>query len=323
MAELTELLDQLRIRLPDIEGLQPLTGGASSLTFAGQRRGQRIVVKVAPPGLAPTKHRDVLRQCRIIKSLGNTTVPVPAVLSEDAGNPPEIPPLFTMSWIDGSSCEPLFDSDDSTDSAVPERFRSAAVTLARLHGVQPSDIGLADEPVVGVEAEVERWCLAIETVDVEFAPGWRDVAAALQASRPEPLARAVVHGDFRLGNLLSVEDRITGVIDWEIWSVGDPRVDVGWFLINSDPQTYRRATPYTGRTPPPEELASIYEKAVGARVPDLGWFQALACFKSVAIWSLIVKHNRRRKSPDASLEEMSEVLPHLLIRAESLLGQKS
>ncbi len=50
---------------------------------------------------------------------------------------------------------------------------------------------------------------------------------------------AVVHGDFRLGNLLAVDERITAVIDWEIWSVGDPRIDLGWFLVNADPETYR------------------------------------------------------------------------------------
>ncbi|MDT5175432.1 MAG: hypothetical protein QOG37_2683 [Mycobacterium sp.] len=278
------------------------------------------MVKVAPPGLPPTGHRDVLRQCRIIKALGTTAVPVPEVLWEDAGTPPAQPPLFVMSLVDGSSLEPLFDLDSAGNvkPVVAERFRSAATTLAQLHRIQPRAIGLADEPV-GTGVEIERWCRTLETVDPALAPGWREVGAELAASVPSPLDPAVVHGDFRLGNLLAVEDRITGVIDWEIWSVGDPRVDAGWFLINCDPQTYRRPTPYVGRTPAPAELASVYQAAVGFPVPDLAWFQALACFKSVATWSLIVKHNRRRTRPDASLESMSEALPHLLSRATQLL----
>jgi aminoglycoside phosphotransferase (APT) family kinase protein len=279
-----------------------------------------VVVKVAPPGLPPTAHRDVLRQCRIIRALATTPVPVPKVLWEDAGNPPAEPPLFVMSLVDGNSPEPLFDVD-STGTAKPsvaKRFRSAAATLAQLHRIEPRAIGLEDEPVPA-EAEIARWCRTLKTVDPALAPGWREVGAELAASVPSPLCPTVVHGDFRLGNLLAVEDRITGVIDWEIWSVGDPRVDAGWFLINSDPQTYRRPTPYVGRTPPPSELASAYQSAVGFSVPDLHWFQALACFKSVATWSLIVKHNRRRSRPDADLAEMTEVLPHLLSRARQLL----
>jgi aminoglycoside phosphotransferase (APT) family kinase protein len=64
------------------------------------------------------------------------------------------------------------------------------------------------------------------------------------------LPAVVVHGDFRLGNLLAVGERITAVIDWEIWSLADPRIDAGWFLTNCDPSTYRRDTP-VGVTPAP------------------------------------------------------------------------
>ena len=69
-------------------------------------------------------------------------------------------------------------------------------------------------------------------------------------------------------------------------------------MINCDPMTYRRsarAARYIDATPPLSELAAIYREELGREVPELDWFQALACFKSAATWSLIVKHNRRRK----------------------------
>jgi aminoglycoside phosphotransferase (APT) family kinase protein len=319
MAELT--FEDLGGRL-DIDGLHRLTGGASSLTYAGQLAGRPVVVKVSPPGLAPTGHRDVLRQSRIIKALGPTPVPVPEVLREDPGNPPEVPPLFVMSRLEGTSLEPLFDLESAGEpkALVANRFRNAAATMALLHRIRPADIGLTAEAVLTAEAEIERWSQTLETVDQALAPEWRLVGSALRASVPPPLRPTLVHGDFRLGNLLARGDQITGVIDWEIWSVGDPRFDAGWFLINSDPQTYRRATSYLGSTPPPGELAAVYQAAVGRPMPDLGWFQALACFKSVATWSLIVKHNRRRSRPDPALEAMSDVLPRLLTRARRFLG---
>jgi aminoglycoside phosphotransferase (APT) family kinase protein len=146
------------------------------------------------------------------------------------------------------------------------------------------------------------------------------VAAALRASEPPALPGAVVHGDFRLGNLLSTGSQVTSVIDWEIWSVGDPRVDLGWFLVNADPQTYRRATRYARALPSPGKLAERYAATLGREVPALHWFQALACFKSTATWSLIVKHNRRRAAPDPAVEELGSGLKHLLARARELLG---
>ena len=150
-------------------------------------------------------------------------------------------------------------------------------------------------------------------------PAWQDVATELRASVPAALAPAVVHGDFRLGNLLATGDRITSVIDWEIWSVGDPRVDVGWFLINADPATYGRPTPYVGLHPDARRTGGRLCGCARSAVPELDWFQGLACFKSAATWSLIVKHNRRRTTPDGDLEAMAQVLPSLLARAADFL----
>lgn len=303
-----------------VTDLRPLSGGASSLTYVGALGGQPVVVKMAPPGVPPTLHRDVLRQARLIRALGSTAVPVPDVLWEDPGEPPDVPPLFVMSYLDGSSLEPLFDVDaaDCDATLIAERMRNAARTMAALHGVELSTVGLGGELVMGLESEIGRWCQALETVEPTLAPQWREVADALRATRPAPLPGALVHGDFRLGNLLADGDRITAVLDWEIWSVGDPRVDAGWFLVNADPRTYRRATPFVGRTPQPSELAAVYARTSGGPVAGIDWFQALACFKSAATWSLIVKHNRRRAIPDTDLEAMASDVPWLIARAAEL-----
>ncbi|MBI3689202.1 MAG: phosphotransferase family protein [Mycolicibacterium aromaticivorans] len=201
-----------------------------------------------------------------------------------------------------------------TEVPVPQH------TLGVLHRLSPAELDLTGEPVIAPDAEVDKWCRTLETVDPALSPGWQQVANALRVATPPPIAPAIVHGDFRLGNLLADQQGITAVIDWEIWSVGDPRVDVGWFLINSDPDTYQRATPYRGTTPPVHELVAEYRDALGRDAPRLEWFQALACFKSTATWSLIVKHNRRRPAPDPELEAMAASLPGLLARAADHLG---
>ncbi|GAB3228645.1 phosphotransferase family protein [Mycolicibacterium hippocampi] len=320
MAELD--VHELRARLSTagVSNVLPLAGGASSLTFQGTVGDRPVVVKVATPGRPPVGHRDVLRQARMIRALRATNVPVPEVLWRDVGAPPDTPPLFVMSMVEGTSFEPLFDTvEGPPKTVVSERYHKAAKVLAMLHELRPAALGYAGEPVLGAAAEIDRWCATLRTVDPAWVPGWPETSEALRSCVPAAMAPAVVHGDFRLGNLLAVDTDITAVIDWEIWSVGDPRIDLGWFLVNADPNTYRRPGTYVDAVPAIEQLAADYGDMRGVEVPDLAWFMALACFKSAATWALIVKHNRRSSSPRPELEAMAPVLPALLSRARALL----
>jgi len=277
-----------------------------------------VVNKVAPPGVEPVAHRDVLRQARIIKVLATSQVQVPEVLWQDPGNPPHTPPLFVMSHVEGDCSEPLFDDCPPTVD-LADRYRNACRAMAALHSLSPMDLGLGDEPVIDPVAEVQRWCETLRTVDASLVPGWEGVRDALLVSAPTGMEPGVVHGDFRLGNLLAVGARINAVIDWEIWSIGDARTDAGWFLINSDPDTYQRVPASAEMAPSIAELTEIYQQELGHAVCDLPWFTALACFKSAATWSLIVKYNRRRRSPRTELEAMAATLPRLLARARSIV----
>src|SRR5580658_1044497 len=99
LPELESRLSPLRV-----QHMRRLPGGASSLTYAGRvPGGDQVVVKVAPAGIPPLLNRDVLRQARLLRALEQTAVPVPEVLWTDAGDPPEVPPLFVMSFVEGSS----------------------------------------------------------------------------------------------------------------------------------------------------------------------------------------------------------------------------
>jgi aminoglycoside phosphotransferase (APT) family kinase protein len=212
----------------------------------------------------------VLRQSRLLRALSVTAVPVPEALWEDAGRPPEVPPFFVMSYVAGESVEPLFDragSDGVDDATMAARMLAAARTLGLIHRVDAGSVGLGDEPVVGPGDEIDRWCRVLQTVDWQLVRGWPDAADALRSSAPAPLAPALVHGDFRLGNRLAEGERIAAVVDWEIWSVGDPRVDVGWFVLNGDPETYRRPTRYASALPPPSRAGFRLHRGDGRGRP--------------------------------------------------------
>ena len=308
----------------EIDRVEALHGGASSFTYSAQLHGskpRKVVIKVAPPGLEPVRNRDVLRQAKVLKGLADAPgVMVPAVLGTDGGAPPEIPPLMVMSFAAGESYEPVLRGGNPgvSDAEVQARAFAAAQMLAAL---QRADAGrFEDERETDLEREVGRWARAFATVDRGLQGDGRadDVNAALQATLPEKLPPVVLHGDYRLGNMQCAGTEIRALIDWEIWSLGDPRLDLAWFLLNSDPRHPNRK-PGGDRMPPIAELLDAYEQATGRSVEHFGWFSALVRYKQAAASALIVKNNRRLARAGVDTASMEKNIPRLLDWAGQLL----
>ncbi|ROO87930.1 aminoglycoside phosphotransferase (APT) family kinase protein [Actinocorallia herbida] len=338
-ASTAELIDSLRARATRaaqawapgarISEVRPLTGGASSLTFiatveGGPAQERSVVLKVAPPGLAPVRNRDVLRQSRVMWALhGRPGVRVPRVLFEDAGEPPEIPPFHAMSLVPGECVEPVLedDRDPAGRPTVRARALDAAGVLAALHRVVPADVGLADEPVVSLAEEIDRWTKAFATVPADLQGDYERCARALHATMPAPLPPVVNHGDYRLGNTLCRGDRVEAVIDWEIWSVGDPRVDLTWFTFFTD-EGRHPAAPSGDPTGMPTggELLDAYLTVAGLGTPpDLDWFTALTYYKEAGATALLIKRGRRAETMHPAIRRMIPALPGLLREAERIL----
>jgi aminoglycoside phosphotransferase (APT) family kinase protein len=302
-----------------LRDLVPLPGGTSSLTYsAATDEGVRVVVKVAPPGLPPVRNRDVLRQARALTALAKVAdVAVPEVLGSDSGAPPDVPPLFVMSFADGESYEPRHVALDRRPPAAQVRGRATAAArmLAALHAVGATELGL-DEEAVAPGAEVERWRKALATCELEPAANGAEIECRhrLTAAIPEPVRPAVLHGDWRLGNMQCVGADIRAVIDWEIWSVGDPRLDLAWLRLMSDPAHPTAVAP-DAPTLEPGELLAAYEAASGAPVAELGWFDALVRYKQAAVSALLVKNAERRGQVTERVERMRRGIPLLLAAA--------
>src|SRR5579863_838890 len=306
-------------------GVSPLTGGASSLTFlvelAGVAAGETpVVLKVAPPGLAPLRNRDVLRQARLQRAVQGTRRPLaPDVLFSDPGDPPDVPPFMAMNMVAGECVEPVLcdPAERPAPGVVRARFFDAVQVLAQLHGIVPAEVGLADEPAVGLADEVERWTRAFATLPPEMAGDYERAAKALRASMPAPLPPAVNHGDFRLGNTLCEGDRVNAVIDWEIWSVGDPRIDLSWLTFFTDDAGHPAVAPGTvAGTPAGREIVRAYEDALGRPVPDLGWFDALIRYKEAGVTGLLLKRAMKLGRPvKESMARMQPELPRLVQEA--------
>ena len=296
----------------------PLTGGASSLTFLTEVGGDRVVLKAAPPGLPAVRNRDVLRQGVLMRALaGRPGVVVPEVLFEDAG----APPFLAMSFVPGECVEPVLADRGALPAAeVRARYLDSVRVLAALHELHPAEIGLGHEPVVSPQAEIDRWTRAFETVPADLQGDYLRCARRLSETLPPPLPPVVTHGDYRLGNTLCADGRLTAVIDWEIWAIGDPRVDVTWLAFFTDEAQHPAApSPDPTGTPSVAELLDAYTEARGQAQPDLDWFRALTKYKEAAATALLIKRGRRSAPLPDSLARMEPALPRLLDEALTLV----
>lgn len=311
--------------------LRRLPGGVSSLTYAAElsqpdRALRKVVLKVAPLGLEPVRNRDVLRQARILRLLGRQGVPVPEVLFEDAA----LPPLFAMEHVAGVSYEPRLDvtADPPTAGEVHLRALAAARTLGLMQNLEPERLGVGDEPVTSVQDELGRWARLFETVEDDICPGHRELHARLAAAIPAPTAATLVHGDYRLANMLFDGPDLAAVIDWEIWSVGDPRADLAWLLMHTDPSHYfrrergARDTEAGSGMPRASVLLDAYRSVRAGHVGDLEWFLAYCHYKTASTIAVLVKRNRRLADPDPLMVVGGESLSAVIRRGHEILDAR-
>jgi streptomycin 6-kinase len=294
---------------PDAGPLAVLEGGRSGLTYVISDGGTRRVVKAVPPGSRAVGRNDVLRQSYVLSALADGDVPVPRVIARDT----EVPAWFAMEFAEGAALEPVFEPLPVETSR--RRMVTAAAVLGRLHAVPPADLGArlreagGELPAPADPAdELERWTRTMHAVPEELRPGSAELLAALAANVPSAVAPVLVHGDFRLGNLMFAGEAPTALVDWEIWGIGDPRVDLGWFGVFTDGELF----PGVGRAvrglPSEDDLATTYRESRGCdggTAADIVWFRALGRMKMAAIMG----HNLRRHREGRHHDPVQEQLP--------------
>lgn len=325
-----------RRRWPGAElgALDPLPGGISSLTYATTLSAtgepdRRVVVKVAPPGLEPVRNRDVLRQARVISAVhGAPGVLVPEVLVTDDRSPP----FFVMAFVPGESYEPKWDISPTPPGAgvVDARARAAARMLARLQAIEPRAVGIEDAPLTLAE-ELERWAALFATAGGDLRVNEPELREALTARVPAGIApggERILHGDYRLGNIQFDGARPAAIIDWEIWSVGDPRTDLAWLMVFTDPVQQRVAERDAVNQAAADAMPSggallaeyVDEAGLGAEPAGLDWFRAFCYYKLGAAMSVLAKRNRRQPEPDPGLELAARTLAPMLARGLELVS---
>ena len=305
----------------ELKQLGSLTGH-SGLTLTGDLVGagspRRVVLKMCPPGRRPVGRHDVLRQATLLQELGaRTEVRVPEVLFVDRDDPP----VVIQSWVEGEAVEPVLELQPGGRPVdlLHARYRGAARMLATLHTVAPAELETASaEPGRSPSEELERWRPTMETVEPGLRTGADELFTALNAHPPVPGRPAVVHGDYRLGNILCDGQEITAVVDWEIWSVGDARVDLGWFGVMSAPDDLPGITTSRDGVLDAGAILGEYERASGAPVIEMPWFDALSRYKMAAIMGNNLQRHRKGSRVDPYQEQLVQTIPALIRRGREL-----
>jgi aminoglycoside phosphotransferase (APT) family kinase protein len=283
-----------------------MPGGHSGLTYRVETNAGPLVVKSVPPGQKAIGRHDMLRQARMIAALAPTGVPVPAIVATDHTDPA----WFAMALVGGEALEPVLDDPAVAPALAAARMLRAAEIMPLLHDVPLDKVPVDAEPLSPLD-ELERWARTMGAVPAELVPGADRLHERLAGSVPAAVAPTLVHGDYRLGNLICADVEPAALIDWEIWSVGDPRVELGWFLVFADGASF----PGVGREvlglPTVDELVATYA-AGGRPVDDLAWFDALGRYKMAAIMGHNLRRHREGRHHDPDQERLPATIRRLI-----------
>lgn len=306
-----------------------IAGGRSNLTYRVHDEGapgRTFVLRRPPLGhVLPTAH-DMGREHRVLSALADTEVPVarPLALCEDRAVNGAV--FYVMEDRPGVVLGPDF--DEAWAPTTPERQaigRALAETLAVLHAVEPAAVGLDDfgRPDGYVARQVRRWAKQWEGNRTAPLPEIDELLARLGRAVPTRSDAAIVHGDYRLGNLaLDPRDpgRVVAIFDWEMATLGDPLADLGYTLIywiqEGEPDDVGSGGP-TARPgfPTREEITQAYARASGRTVEAADFYQVLALTKLAVIAEGIYKRWTMGQTVGEEMAEVARATPGMAARA--------
>ncbi len=274
-------------------------GGGSNFTFLIERSGERFVLRRPPrPPLPPSAH-DMVREARLqqaIRAAGFARLAEIVAVCDDDGVIGV--PFYVMRHLDGHVITQELPPGLESAGARHALGLDLVDTLVEIHAADVSTPALAAFQRSGsyLDRQVRRFTDLWEINKTRELPHVDEVSHVLAERVPEPLPPTVVHGDYRLGNMMIAPGeptRVVAVLDWEMGAIGDPRADVGYLLATySEPQGRSSplgSSPVTAEPgfPTRTELVSRYVERSGREVEPLGWFEALALWKAAVFCEAI------------------------------------
>jgi aminoglycoside phosphotransferase (APT) family kinase protein len=312
--------------------VERITTGHSNEVFR-VTRSERVFVLRRPPrtALSPTAH-DMAREFRLLRAFfGHAAVPVPEPIACCTDRDVLGAPFYLMAPIDGVVVREHM--PEAIDSAGTPRACAEALVdaLAGIHAFDWHAGGLADfgKPDGYLERQVPRWLGQLERYATRALPDVDEAGRWLQAHIPAMQPPAVIHGDYKLDNVMFAPHlpvELVAVVDWEQSTVGDPLVDLGWlvglWIEPGERASIAGASPFAGATDVPtrRELVARYERRTARDVSNVAFYCVLGLFKLACVMEGSFARFRAGTSDDAYFAALEAGVPALARRALDFAG---
>jgi aminoglycoside phosphotransferase (APT) family kinase protein len=279
-----------------------IAGGHSNLTYgATDGAGQRFVVRRGPLGRSGGGANDVAREHRVIASLAGTPVPVPRAIALCDDESVNGAAFSVMSRVAGA----VIDNEAAADAHLPDlaaRRRAAGQivdVMADMHRVDVDAVRLGDAARRDdfVARQIGRFGQMWQRNATRELPAVESIAERLLATAPPQRYTGIVHGDYRLGNVMVGPDgTLAAVLDWELWTLGDVLADLGFILNNwyepDDPTPLifiERPPTVSGHFGTRDDVIERYAARTGFDVSAVDWYRAFQHWR-MAVLAEGVKH---------------------------------
>lgn len=298
---------------------------------------KELVVRRPPPGETAETAHDVLREFRVMDALQETDVPVPPTVLACDDHDVLGSDFYVMELVDGDvprDDEPIRFATPSARQDLSEEFID---TLAAIHMVDYEAVGLGDfgHPDGFTQRQVERWTKQFEwasdvTSEVREIPKVQEVGDWLVDNVPEESPETLVHGDYKLDNVIygpETPPEALAVVDWELSTLGNPLTDLGWALAFwRDPKDPPTAVPelvptfmeregYLSR----QDLVDRYERHTGLNFEHERFYRTLAVYKLIALGEMFFRRHREGNSDDPLYPLMEDRVPKIADRAHRII----
>lgn len=310
---------------------QRIGDGQSNITYLIERGGSRVVLRRGPRPPLPRSTHDMLREARVQLGLASVGMPVPNILAVCDDESVLGVPFYLMEYLDG---EVILDAAPAELDSEPQRraiSEQLIDTLADIHSIDLEAAGLSGfgKAEGYLERQIKTFSGLATQVSERELPLVAVVGEWLAAHMPKSQRPSLVHGDYRLGNLMFRREapaRVLAVLDWEMAALGDPLADLGYLTVSySDPSAAGISLELSPATKQPGyltrvELAERYAERTGLSIDDLPWYEVLALWKSSVFLEAIYTRWRRGERPgDEFAPGLETGVPEMLETARALM----
>jgi len=339
LAAVQKWMDGAGLGTGEIEDVTPIGGGTQNVMLRFARDGRDYVLRRGPEHLRPGSNKVISREFQVLRALHGTDVPHPELIAScDDTSVLGDAVFYLMEPIDGFNAGlELPDAAAGTPDLRRELGFALLDALLSLGRVDYREVGLTDfgRPEGFLDRQVDRWLG--ELASHQTLPGYpevelphvADVAAWLRQRVPTRWEPGLMHGDFHACNVMFRRDApaVAAIVDWEMATIGDPLLDLGWLLATWDlegaPEEFAGRLTRAGGLPTADDLTERYAAVSSRDLGELPWYIVLACFKLGIILEGSHARARSNLAPQEIGDRLHTTALALFDRAHSILTATS